>query len=678
MKLLNFTLIKLTLCLVIGIYIGYYITIPLQLSLYTSLSLICLLFLCFLYLKNRFKNSIWFGLITFITTISIGVLTHNLHDEKQFYNHYTKVVEIDESASKEITFRIRKQLKPGNYYNKYIIDILKVDSTIVNGKSLLNIEKDSTLRRLKTDDIYITYSHIKDLINPLNPNQFNYKNYLEKQYIYHQIFTNQQSIYKTKSKSNTIFGYAAALRNTINAKLKTYNFAPDELAIINALLLGQRQDISEDVYNNYTNAGAIHILAVSGLHVGIILLLLNVLLKPLERLRHGKPIKILCILLLLWSFAIIAGLSASVTRAVTMFSIVAIAINWKRPTNIYNTLAISIFILLLIKPMFLFDVGFQLSYLAVIAIVTFQPILYKLWSTKIKPLDYFWQIFTVTVSAQFGIIPVSLYYFHQFPSLFFISNLAIIPFLGLILGLGILVIVLAVLNSLPEFLANFFGSTINAMNLIVAWVSKQETFLFRDIPFSLAHVLSSYLIVASLFVLNKKRNFKSLTFMLIAIMVFQGVLIYTKYETSNKQFIVFHKSRYSLITEKSNRNMIVYHNLDSTSFKNDKVIKNYRVGNFIESFKTDSLKSIYKVQNKMVLVVDSLGVYNVTAFKPNYVLLRNSPKINLQRLIDSIQPEVIIADGSNYKSYIKRWKATCLKQKLPFHQTSEKGAFIIE
>ena len=124
--------------------------------------------------------------------------------------------------------------------------------------------------------------------------------------------------------------------------------------------------------------------------------------------------------------------------------------------------------------------------------------------------------------------------------------------------------------------------------------------------------------------------------------------------------------------------MIVYHNLDSTGFKNDKVIKNYRVGNFIESFKTDSLKSIYQVQNKMVLVVDSLGVYNVTAFKPNYILLRNSPKINLQRLIDSIQPEVIIADGSNYKSYIKRWKATCLKQKLPFHQTSEKGAFIIE
>src|SRR5690606_19444616 len=104
-------------------------------------------------------------------------------------------------------------------------------------------------------------------------------------------------------------------------------------------------------------------------HIGIILLILSSALKPIEAIKHGKFIKTILLIFILWGFAIIAGLSASVTRAVTMFSVVAIAMNLKRPTSIHNTLSISMFVLLLIKPMFLFDVGFQLSYLAVFSIV---------------------------------------------------------------------------------------------------------------------------------------------------------------------------------------------------------------------------------------------------------------------------------------------------------------------
>ena len=181
-----------------------------------------------------------------------------------------------------------------------------------------------------------------------------------------------------------------------------------------------------------------------------------------------------------------------------MFSIVAIALHWKRATNIYNTLAISIFILLLCKPLFLFDVGFQMSYLAVISIVSIQPLLYKVWQPKWKAIDYFWQILTVTIAAQFGVVPISLYYFHQFPSLFFISNLAIIPFLGLILGFGILVIILALLDSLPLFLANIYGSVIRLMNSIVGWVSNQELFVLKNISFDIQHVIGFYPVSSSL------------------------------------------------------------------------------------------------------------------------------------------------------------------------------------
>ncbi|MCB0444089.1 MAG: ComEC/Rec2 family competence protein, partial [Gelidibacter sp.] len=464
---------------------------------------------------------------------------------------------------KTITFKVTEVLKSGNYYDKYIVDILKINQVSTSGKTLLNLQKDSTQTSLNVDDVLVTTSGLKDLIHPLNPNQFDYKNYLEKQHIYHQIFTEYRFLLYAKSSTKTIFGIAADLRKTINNKLKTYHFKPDELALINALLLGQRQDISADIYNSYTKAGAIHILAVSGLHVGIILLLLNFVFKPIEYLKHGKTIKIILVLLCLWCFAIIAGLSASVTRAVTMFSIVAIGMNLKRPTNIYNTLAISMFLLLLLKPMFLFDVGFQMSYLAVIAIVTIQPMLVKLWTPKWKLQTLFWDVFTVTLAAQFGIIPISLYYFHQFPGLFFVSNLVIIPVLGVILGLGIIIIVLALTHLLPQWLADIYGFIISIMNDFVRWIAQQERFLFKDIAFNMLQVVTAYLVIIGLVAVFKKINFQRLSFLLIAILLFQSVLIFGKYHNKTNEFIIFHKSRYSLIGNKTDAKLTIASNFDS-------------------------------------------------------------------------------------------------------------------
>ena len=678
MKLLNFNILKLTLCLSIGILIGHLFRIPLNISLFITLVFFTALSISYFISKNQIKKSIWFGSFAFITTFSSGILVYNVHDQQNFKDHFSKNISQNSNTQNVVVFKIREKLKPGNLYNKYIIDVLKVDDKTVSGKSLLNVLIDSTQTPYKVDNVLITSSPFKELIHPLNPNQFNYKNYLEKQYVYHQIFTDNQSLLVLKLESHTLFGYADRLREIINLKLNQHDFKPDELAIINALLLGQRQDISEEIYNSYTRAGAIHILAVSGLHVGIVLLLLSFVLKPIEYLRKGKLIKVITILIFLWGFAIVAGLSASVTRAVTMFSIVAIAMHWKRPTNIYNTLTFSILLLLLFKPMFLFDVGFQLSYLAVLSIVTIQPLLSKLWKPKLKIVDFFWNILTVTIAAQFGVVPISLYYFHQFPSLFFISNLAIIPFLGIILGFGIIVIFLSVFNILPGFLAISYGQIISAMNSIVNWVSNQEQFLLRNISMSLLQVIVCYILITAFIKYFRNKSFNNLRLMLIAVIILQSAFIYTAFINSNKEFIIFHKSRTSLIGIKNGNKFHAYHDLDKLKMNNDKMINNFKIGNFIAKMEQDSIRSVYKFKNKNLLVIDSFGFYKIKSFNPNYVLLRNSPKINLNRLIDSLQPEIVIADGSNYKSYINRWKTTCINKKLPFHNTSEKGAFIIK
>lgn len=678
MKALNFIIIKLAICLALGILLSHSLSIDLRYIVYAVVLTFIGLIITFTIAKRQFKKTIWFGLFVYVFTIGLGGLTYSLHDQSKFKQHYSQFLTSDNTQPPIITLRIRERLKPSLYHDKYVIDLLKINNQTVSGKLLLNVSTDSLKVSFKVDDILMVSSEFSEIRKPLNPNQFDYNAYLQKQYILHQVFAEPPTILTLSSETHTLLGYSAALRDRINFELKTYSFKLEELAIINALILGQRQDMSKDIYNSYVNAGAIHILAVSGLHVGILLLLLNFSLEPIAYLKHGKLIKVCLIIVLLWSFAIIAGLSASVTRAVTMFSIVAIAMNWKRPTNIYNTLAISIFVLLLFKPMFLFDVGFQMSYLAVLAIVTVQPLLYKLWKPKWKVIDYFWQIFTVTLAAQLGVVPISLYYFHQFPGLFFVSNLAIIPFLGLILGLGIVVITLALLHCLPELLANMYGSIISMMNAVIAWVSQQESFILQHISFDIEHVLMSYLLIITSIWLYRKRDFSRLSLFLISILCAQGVWFYSTYKQANTSFIVFHKSRYSLLGHQVNSELNVFHNFDSITYARDKVISNYSVGNFIGSITKDSLTSVYQFRDNTILVIDSLGVYNVQSFQPDYVLLRNSPRINLERMIDSIHPKYIIADGSNYKTYIKRWESTCKKRKLPFHHTGKKGAFILK
>ncbi|WP_242155485.1 ComEC/Rec2 family competence protein [Aestuariivivens sediminis] len=674
---LNFTVIKLTLCLILGILVGYFYPFECTTLILITIFLLTGLFIFHLMSNKPFKTTFWFGCFSYMAFIVIGMLTVFSHDQKQFTNHYSHHIEPTENVHAALTFTIHEALKSSTSYDRYVIRTSRINAKTVNGKLLLHIKKDTLSHPLNVDEQYRAMVQIKAVTPPLNPNQFDYKAYLARQYIYHQIFTESQKLVNVKPGGHSIFGLADMVRRYLNSKLNHYHFKPDERAIINALLLGQRQYISDDVYSHYAHAGVIHILAVSGLHIGILLLIFSYILNPLERLKYGKTIKVVLLLGLLWSFAIITGLSASVTRAVTMFSLVAIASNLKRPTNIYNTLTVSMFILLLWKPMALFDVGFQLSYLAVFSIVSLDPMFYKLFQSKYWIVDKLWHTFTITMAAQLGILPVSLYYFHQFPGLFFMSNLVIVPVLGLILGLGLLTMALSIFNALPHGLAHGYGSIISTMNDFVDWIAKQDSFLFTDIPFNGLYVLASYFFITALVCFRFKSLYFCLKMILCGLLFTQIAVMITAYRAPHNTLIIFNKSRYTLIGHVTANHMKVAQNLNQGHSASIKTIKDYALGNHIKTIENESLKSVYVLDKTSLLIVDSLCVYNVKSFRPDYVLLRGSPKLNVNRLIDSLRPKLIIADGSNFKSYVLQWKSVCEQRKLPFHYTGERGAFII-
>jgi competence protein ComEC len=442
--------------------------------------------------------------------------------------------------------------------------------------------------------------------------------------------------------------------------------------------LGQQQDISPDIIRDYQYAGAVHILSVSGLHIGFILLFVTFILKPLPNSKYGSLLKLIITLLSLSLFGVLAGLAPSVLRSVTMFSFVAIGQFLRRSVNIYHTLLVSILLILLFQPSFLFDVGFQLSYIALFFIIWLQPLLTMLWTPKTKVQKYIWDILTVSFAAQIGTLPLSIYYFHQFPGLFFITNLIVIPLLGFIMSLGVLVMLFATFNWVPFYPAKALEISIYYLDKIINTIATFESFIIKDIPLNTSFLITGYLVLIAMIIWFKKPNFKSLVAVLIAIAALQISSIKTKWDIQNQEeFIVFNTQKNTLLLERKGSN--------TTLFANDSILKTSKTNNLISSYLTGNFSTlknkrhlqntIYFKENK-ILVLDSFMVYPKT-IQPDILLLTQSTRINLDRLLLSIKPKIIVADGSNYKTAQNRWKQTCAQQKIPFHSTSEKGFYKI-
>ncbi|HLT51307.1 MAG TPA: ComEC/Rec2 family competence protein, partial [Arenibacter sp.] len=488
MQMLQFTTVKLSLCLIFGILTGNILHISIGISVFIGLSLLFLLGLEHRFAQNT--HSLRFGFLVVLLTLAIGNLAISLTRSTNTPDHYSHFTVHEKHV---YTLKIREVLKSNAFSDRYTAHVIAVDSLPVSGKILLYITKDTAIGPYEVDDEIITFTSLVPIRSLLNPYQFDYKKYLSHMGISHQAHLGVSRYLLRESPKTTLYGIAAKARVHIIKRLKREAFGEEELGIIQALLLGQRNEITEDTNTEYKNAGAFHILSLSGLHIGIILGLLHFLLRPLELFPRGKTIKLILIVLLLWGFAFLAGLSASILRAVAMFTFIAYALHLNRPTSHFNILALSLFFILLIfDPLLVFNVGFQLSYAAVFAIVWIYPHLRKYWMPKNWLLKKGWEIIAVSLAAQLGVLPITLFYFHNFPGLFVLTSLLILPPLGFILGMGIVVIFLALINNLPSFMVIIYDMAIRGMNDIIAWVSQQESFLFRNISFDGVQLILLY------------------------------------------------------------------------------------------------------------------------------------------------------------------------------------------
>lgn len=481
------------------------------------------------------------GLVLLLMMCGLGYVLGYLQVEKRYIGHYALLEEpegfigVVVSDHTERTNHMRYEVQ---------LDRLVYPDTASQtfGKIYLYINKEES-SLLRYGDVIAVSKGYFGVSPPKNPEEFDYKHYLELQNIYSHAFVDNADVIVLSNKPpNILLAYAYRLRGYAQGVIQTYIKERRERAIVSALVLGIKDHIDNELKLAYSSAGAIHVLAVSGLHVGIFVWLLNLLLSPLKRHLVGRFVFLLVSLSLIWMYALVTGLSPSVMRAATMFSVVLISEVVNRKSNIYNSLGIAAFVLIILDPFIIYSVGFQLSFIAVFGILMIYPLLYHKVHFHSKVWNYLWSILCVSVAAQIATFPLTLYYFHQFPTYFLISNLVVIPGATFMLCGGLLLLVMgSIFPTITAVLAYIYEWGVCLINDLVFFLQKLPYPLFDWLYMDLFEVILVYLILLLVYQLLISYKYPLLRLVVFLVVVFNGWSIWKDWKLRSEQKLVFYE-----------------------------------------------------------------------------------------------------------------------------------------
>lgn len=431
--------------------------------------------------------------LLFFLTGSLCATLYNDHNHTDYYlfkqSKYIKIRIISEPQNRPniILFNAEVTRSMINKPSSLTQKSRKYSFHHASGKIRVVIMKnESNSILLKYGDELIIPANLSEIPAPLNPYEFDFKSWQAMQNIHHQIFLKAGELVKMdKNKGNKFISFVLQLREKQVAAYRRLIKNDDAFAIASTLILGYRAELSAEIMDTYSKTGTIHVLSVSGMHVGLVYLVLSRLLWFLKAKPGNKVFKALLILSAIWFYTLLTGFSPSVLRAAIMISVFIVAKQFNKNTNSYNIIAFAAFCLLVYNPFLIWDVGFQLSFMAVLGLVYVQPKIQQWLPVKQSWLNAIWSLIAMSLAAQLATYPFSVYYFHQFPVYFLLSNLFITLPAALIMYIGIIILIfkLDFLAPIFEWLIRFTNdglakiAAIPNSGITAIWISKTELML---------------------------------------------------------------------------------------------------------------------------------------------------------------------------------------------------------
>jgi competence protein ComEC len=683
--------VRLVLPLALGIVFQWYIKIPLLINAICLGTLIIMLMLFnllsiekrykFQWLQGLFINAIIFCIAIFLCWQK-DIRNNNNWFGKYYNDSCTLVIKINEPPIEK-----EKSIKADGIVEAIIENGITQE---VKGKLLIYFSKEDSIVPPNYGDKILIQGGLQQIKNAGNPGGFNYSRYMVFQQTLHQVYLKKDKfILVNERNENKLYSFIFWARTATISTLQKYIVGNKKVSgIAEALLIGYKEDLDKDVVQAYSNTGVVHIIAISGMHLGLIYIGLVWLFSRLPFIKRSAIARVVLILGCLWLFSLITGASASVLRSAVMFTCIIIGKEFFKQASIYNSLASSAFLLLCYDPFLLWDVGFQLSYFAVVGIVWLQKPIQDLFYSKNKVIQYLWEMCSITIAAQILTLPICIYYFHQIPTTFLFTNLICVPLSTAILFAEIALVISAAFPPLAILLGKFI--------YVLTWCMNALIEFFNKLPFSLmdkiyATAFTTWALYGFVFLLSAALLRRHKTLLKISfgfLFLFAGVWAYGKVKlTQQKKIIIYNVSRHTAIDFVSNNKYWFY---GDDAFKVDGALQNFnlkpaRVSMQVEESR-DTLKALtnsgrlWQFYNKKIMIINSAVQFEaaISKLKIDVLLICNKPKINISDVAIAITPTIIVFDASNSLWKIAQWKKECDELHLQYFITGEQGAFILD
>lgn len=566
------------------------------------------------------------------------------------------------------------------------------------GSVMAYFEKNKHSLNLNYGDVIAFYEPPKLVEPPSNPEQFDYQKYLSRKGILRQVYLKDESWDLLKDKRvNPIYSFSYNLRDFLLATIRELGISDDEYSVAAAILLGYDDTLPTELRQKYVAAGSMHILCVSGMHVGVIFMVFSYMLGFLDKRKRGQNVtKQILLLVLIWFYALLAGLAPSILRSTIMLSFVIVGDMIKRNGILLNSLAASAFLLLCIDPANLFNVGFLLSYCAVIGIVTLQKPIYNIFYVKPKFLDKVWEMTSVTLAAQLATAPLSIYYFHQFPTYFWLSNLFMGPISAIVITGGMVMLMVFFIPYINIGVAFCVKWLIYAMNFIVSWIETMPLSMIKGLYINSLEFICLIIAFVLLMMLVEHRKKPFLFGILSMLLIFSVSQLTSAVIQRDKMSItVYSVNKASAIDFVCGNEHVL---ICDSIFVNTPSLSNFSIENHLiregvfsngvcvpvdsSYFNSDYLKkrdNLISFGGKIIGIMDEKSSFGVKMpFRPHldYFIVRGRVNIDLERLLNCYVIDLLVIDSSvpEYVSQKIIQKAEDMEQDYYYVKTS--GAYV--
>ena len=632
-------------------------------------------------------SSIVFGFLFLI----VGFLFTNLENSSVANFYAKKNVSFSGKMTASIVAEPVKKKKSVQVTAKIVL----MDNPAIQPLVLLYLENDSISRSLHRGDRLLIHAHLHPPDPPKNPYAFDYRKYLNRKGISFTAYVDSHSwmLLKQNPRPSPLVAIAA-LQSRFSELFAANGLSGPEYSVITAILLGNGDTMDSDLKSSYAAAGVSHILCVSGMHVGIIFMILNFLLKPLDFSRRLRFVKSLLLIVSVWFYAVLTGLAPSVQRSATMFTFVTIGGLLRRKVDVFHSLFASMFVLLIAKPLLIFEIGFEMSYLAVFGIVIFQPRLASLLHPKTRVGRYFWELTCVSIAAQLATFPLSIYYFGQFPNYFLLSNLSVmsLSFAVIVTGVALLAV------SWWPFAACAIGwlltHEIRLMNRIITFINNLPYSVTDQLSFSLFQTMLIYSIITLLFIFLVKR-IKLLKYCSLSLIILLfSTFAYAKYKSLSCREITFYSVNNKTVVG-VNQQGAGWLLLDSAALVStdwyDFNVKNHERHQGIRSQMISldhNLDGEGACLKNHFLCFDGKLIYFLSKQVPlypesspitlDYLYVQDNAKIQLSRVLQTFEIKEVVIGTKVTPFYQKRWEDACATRNIPVHSLRENGYLTVK